>query len=125
LFFKHLDVIAALVLLITGSFGLITFFAPQFVFHNCLVRASALIAHYINDLFRREFESLFVGSHLSISGIQHHPAALATLSNMVQVTQPSRMWVYEVKDVAVLLVGQGLGVLALFAKPYVLQFFGV
>jgi hypothetical protein len=69
-FFKHLDVVASMVLLITGSFGLVTFFAPQFVFHSCLVRASALIAHHINELFKQEFQLLFVGSQLSITGIQ-------------------------------------------------------
>jgi hypothetical protein len=125
LFFNHLGIVAALVLLITGSIGLVTFFAPQFAFHSCLVRASALIAEHINELFRNEFDSMFIGSQLSVAGIQHHSAALATLASMAQVTQPTRMWVYEVKDVAVLLVGQGLGVMALLAKPHVLKFLGV
>jgi len=123
-FFKHLDIVAAMVLLVTGSLGLVTFFAPQVVFHSFLVRASALIAHHVNELFRCEFGSMFVGSQLSITGIQHHPSALEKLANMAQITQPCRMWVYEVKDVTILLFGQGLGVLALFAKPYVLKVFG-
>lgn len=120
--FKHLDTTATLVLLVTGSFGLLTFFAPQFVFHSCLVRASALIAHHINELFKQEFHSMFIGSQLSTAGLQHHPTALTRLAEMVQITQTSRMWVYEMKDVAMLLMAQGIGGLAIYFKPHVMPF---
>jgi hypothetical protein len=124
-FFKHLDIVAAFVLLITGSFGLITFFGPQVVFHSFLIRASASIAQHVNELFRQEFKSMYIGSHLSISGVQNSPTALARLADMVQVTQPTPTWVYDPRAIAVLVLWQGLVLAAVAIKPYFVKYFGL
>jgi hypothetical protein len=119
LFFKHLDLIAALVLVVTGGFGALTFFLPQLVFHSFLIRAAARIAEHVNALFREEADSILVGSALSVSSFEANPAALTKLANMVQVTQPTPMWVYDYKDILILLFGQLLALVPLALKPLV------
>ena len=124
LFFKHLDVIAALTLIITGGFGMLTFFLPQLVFHGFLTRAEGRIAEQVALLLREESGSNIAARGICMPTFSVDPSALEKLANMVQLTQPMRMWVYSFKDMLVLVLGQLFTLLPLALKPFLGGFLG-
>jgi hypothetical protein len=104
LFFKHLDALAAFILSITAAFGLVLSLGPQLVFHRFIARASSEAAGEFARLFKLEF-----------SGRIDH-GNLPQVTSMLQASQAGQMWVINLKDVLLLIVGQLLPLFALVLR---------
>jgi hypothetical protein len=109
---SHLDAFSLFVVFGLGSIGFATFFWPQYVVHGYLCDA---YGHMVNRILG-PVKRLNEGSDWS----QLSPAEQSTradeFANLVTITQPARLWVYEPKDVMILLLGQLLPLVGLVAQ---------
>jgi hypothetical protein len=104
LFFKHVDLLSAIVLTVTAAFGLVTGLGPQFVFHRFIVMASSEVAGEFARVFKLDLSSRI--DHSNLAGV----------TSMLQASQPVQMWVINLKDLLLLAGGQMLPVILLALK---------
>jgi hypothetical protein len=115
-FFKESDFFAVISILALSIIGLITFFLPQYVFHEYLVRAYKEIAAYLNAIYNQAVGGKTLREIVPTSRDQNLPISFEMLTNIVQSNQPVRMWIYDLNDVLILIVGQLLALGSLAVK---------
>ena len=84
-----------------------------------MVRSADQIAEFVNELYRKDADKILVGASLSTSTVDSRHRALTELAEMVQITQPTSMWVYDFRDFVMVLLGWLLTLVPTGLRPIV------
>lgn len=106
LLLRDLDIYAAVGILVLGSIGFLTFFVPQCVFHIFLVSAYREVADGVGTIYVRYFGLQTVREVIAKLGTVNALSRIELFTCMVEATQPVQMWVYDLSDVLILILGQ-------------------
>jgi len=114
LLFHELDVISIVYLLLVSSLGLVTFFIPQLIYRIFLVRSSFTASQWQLTSFYNQFgfdfkeKNEYNRTTLLQKEVGMELPTMGDLTGFIQATNLSNFWVYDPKDIFLLLLGQGL-----------------
>lgn len=114
LLFHELDVFSITSLLLVSSLGLVTFLTPQFIYRIFLVRSSFTASQWQLTSFYNQFGFEFKEKNeynrmtLLQKEVGMELPTMGDLTGFIQATNLSSFWVYDPKDILLLLLGQGL-----------------
>ena len=96
LLLREFGIVSITVVIILMIIGFSMFFLPQYIFHGFLVRAYNDIADGMILVYRQRF-------------MDSDPDAgrdFEAFSDMVEFNEPGQLWVYDLSDIMILLLGQ-------------------